>query len=126
MFRSPLVRHISLLCAVSGLVFFFNLGTARLWDRDEPRNAGCAAEMLARNDWVVPVFNGQLRSQKPALLYWLMMATYGVFGVNEWSARLPSALMGMGTVLVTYAMGRRLFSPTAALWGAIVLATSLF
>jgi 4-amino-4-deoxy-L-arabinose transferase-like glycosyltransferase len=126
MFRSPLVRHISLLCAVSGLVFFFNLGTARLWDRDEPRNAGCAAEMLSRNDWVVPVFNGQLRSQKPALLYWLIMSTYGVFGVNEWAARLPSALMGMGTVLLTYAMGRRLFSPTAAFWGAVALATSLF
>ena len=45
-----------------------NLGGPRLWDRDEPRNAGCAREMLARRDWVVPTFDGELRTHKPRFL----------------------------------------------------------
>lgn len=120
-----LATHLVLLGAIATAVFFTNLGGARLWDRDEPRNAGCAAEMLARGDWVTPVFDGQLRTHKPALLYWFMMSAYAVFGVDEFSARFWSAALGLGTVLCTYAIGRRLFEPGVGLWAGIVLATSL-
>src|SRR5512141_2574915 len=91
------------------LVFFTNLGVPRFWDRDEPRNAGCAAEMLERGDWVVPVFSGEIRDHQPALLYWFIMIAYSVLGTNEWAARLPSAFIALGTLLVTYATGRKLF-----------------
>ena len=64
-----LVWHHVLIVTVAVLVMFTNLGGAQLWDRDEPRNAGCAEEMLARGDWVVPMFNGQLRDAKPVMLY---------------------------------------------------------
>ena len=57
--REP-IHHWLLIIAVAAVVFFFNLGQPRLWDRDEPRNAGCAAEMMTRGDWVVPIFNDQL------------------------------------------------------------------
>ena len=93
-------------------------------DRDEPRNAGCAAEMAARGDWVVPWFNDELREHKPVLLYWLMMSAYAVFGVNEFAARFWSAALAVGTVLMTYHIGRRLFNPAAACWSAVVLATA--
>lgn len=106
-------------------VFFTRLGGPPLWDEDEPRNAGCAAEMMDRGDWVVPVFNDQLRPHKPALLYWLMMTAYATMGVNEFSARFWSAALGVGTVLLTYLIGRRLFDRTGAFWSAAVLATML-
>jgi len=117
--------QIGIILLVTITVFFTNLGTPRLWDRDEPRNAGCAAEMLARNDWVVPIFNSQLRPHKPALLYWLMMSAYSVFGVNEFSARFWSAVLAVGTCLATYAIGRRLFDSVIGFVGAIALATSM-
>ena len=117
--------QIAIILLVTITVFFTNLGVPRLWDRDEPRNAGCAAEMLARNDWVVPIFNSQLRPHKPALLYWLMMSAYSVFGVNEFSARFWSALLAVGTCLATYMIGRRLFDSTIGLVSAIALATSM-
>ena len=117
--------QISVILLVTITVFFTNLGTPRLWDRDEPRNAGCAAEMLARNDWVVPIFNQQLRPHKPALLYWLMMSAYSVFGVNEFSARFWSAVLAVGTCLATYLIGRRLFDSMIGFVGAIALATSM-
>ena len=117
--------QIGIILLVTITVFFTNLGTPRLWDRDEPRNAGCAAEMLARNDWVVPIFNSQLRPHKPALLYWLMMSAYSVFGINEFSARFWSAVLAVGTCLATYVIGRRIFDSVIGFVGAIALATSM-
>ena len=118
-------KHLGLIGVVAGIVLFTNLGGARLWDRDEPRNAGCAAEMLARGDWVVPWFNDELRTHKPVLLYWLIMSAYEVFGVNEFAARFWSAALGIGTAFCAYALGRRLFDARVGVWGGVILATSL-
>ncbi len=117
--------HLAIIAVVAATVFFFNLGQARLWDRDEPRNAGCAAEMLQRGDLVVPIFNDQLRHQKPVLQYWLTISAYQLFGVNEFAARFWSALLATGTLLATYCIGRILFDPRTGLIGAIALASSL-
>ena len=111
------------------LIVLFSLGVrlngSRLWDRDETRNARCALEMLERNDWVVPTFNEELRAQKPVLLYWLIRCSYTVFGVNEFSARFPSALLGIGTVVATFFIGRRLFSPEVGLLAGVILSTNV-
>ena len=120
-----LVGHLLIILAITTVVFFTNLGQAQLWDRDEPRNAGCAAEMLERGNAVVPIFNDQLRHHKPVLLYWLIMSAYSVLGVNEFSARFWSALLAVGTSLFTYAIGRRLFRPMIGLVAAIALSTSM-
>jgi 4-amino-4-deoxy-L-arabinose transferase-like glycosyltransferase len=119
------VRRIIVLLTVSITVLFFRLGEARLWDRDEPRNARCAIEMLERNDWIVPFFNNELRTHKPVLLYWLMMTAYAVFGQNEFAARFWSAALGVGTVLCTYRIGSKLFSSEAGFWGALCLTPAL-
>jgi 4-amino-4-deoxy-L-arabinose transferase-like glycosyltransferase len=110
---------------IAGLVFFVNLGGPKLWDRDEPRNAGCAVEMIERGDWIVPMFNAELRVHKPVLLYWFMMTAYAMFGVNEFAARFWSAVCGLGTVLATYHIGRRLFSAEIGLWGAVILSSCM-
>jgi len=117
--------HVIILLSVSTVVFFFNLGETQLWDRDEPRNAGCAAEMLAQGQWVVPIFNDELRHQKPVLLYWLIMSAYSVLGVNEFSARFWSAALATGTTLATYTLARRLLGSRIAFYAAIALSTSL-
>ena len=108
---------------VAAFILLLNLGGPKLWDRDEPRNAGCAREMLERNDWVVPYFNGELRTHKPILLYWLLMASYSLFGVSEFAARLPSSLLAIGTVLMTFQMARLVFDQIVARWAAVILAT---
>lgn len=114
-----------IVAAVAATVFFTGLGGPRLWDRDETRNAGCAVEMLRANDWVTPVFNAELRTHKPVLTYWLMMLSYAVLGVSEFSARLPSAMYGVGTCLLTWFMGRRLMGTGAGLWSGLALASTL-
>ena len=124
---SQQVRDHIILLVLAGIVFFANLGAAPLWDRDEPRNAGCTAEMLEAGDWVVPVFNDELRTHKPILLYWLMMASYTLFGVSEFGARAVSASVGLGTVVLTYHMARRLFPSerNAARWSGVVLLSTI-
>lgn len=122
---NEVTKHILILLTVGAAVFFTNLGSAKLWDRDEPRNAGCASEMMERADWVVPIFNDELRPQKPVLLYWLMMSAYAIFGVNEFAARFWSAALAMGSVIGTYFIGKRLFDSRVGLLGSIVLATTV-
>ena len=91
----------------AAFVFFLNLGGIALWDEDEPKNAVCAREMFQRGDWLVPTFNGQLRTDKPILLYWLMLTAYHALGVTEFAARVWSAVLSTVTVLLTYDLGRR-------------------
>ncbi|MBM4005335.1 MAG: glycosyltransferase family 39 protein [Planctomycetes bacterium] len=119
------VIHLAILTLVASAVLATNLGAARLWDRDEPRNAGCAREMLARGDWVTPWFNDEIRTHKPVLLYWFIMSAYGLFGDGEFAARLPSAVLGLGTVLWTYVIGRRLFGAAAGFLAGLALSVSL-
>src|ERR1700677_3353972 len=116
--------HILLLMTAGACLFLLNLGGPSLWDIDEGRNATAAEEMFESGDWVVPTFNGKLRSHKPALLYWLQAAAYKAFGVNEFAARLPSALAAMLTVLLVYELGRRMFSRATGLLGGLALASS--
>src|SRR5260370_5895096 len=94
--------HYALLLAVTSILSFSNLGSPSLWDIDEANNAECAREMLESDNCVIPTFNFQLRVDKPALLYWLQIAAYQVFGVNEFASRIPSALAALASVLLSY------------------------
>jgi 4-amino-4-deoxy-L-arabinose transferase-like glycosyltransferase len=123
-FNNRAGHYLVLVTAAAGL-FFLNLGGPALWDVDEGRNATAALEMRESRNWTVPTFNGKLRSHKPALLYWLQATAYELWGINEFAARLPSALAAMVTVLVVYELGRRLFDPATGLTGGLVLASSV-
>jgi 4-amino-4-deoxy-L-arabinose transferase-like glycosyltransferase len=88
-------------------VYFYGLGAIPLIGPDEPRYAEVAREMYGRGDWVTPTLGGHAWFEKPALLYWLMIAAYRLFGVTEVAARAGSALAGVLTVLVTGRVARR-------------------
>src|SRR5262245_50217536 len=93
-----------------------------LFEPDEGRYAEIPREMLLRSEWVVPYLQGQPYLDKPPLLYWLVMASYRLFGVHDWSARLVPALAVHAAVLLTYLLGRRSLGERAAFWGALLLA----
>jgi 4-amino-4-deoxy-L-arabinose transferase-like glycosyltransferase len=117
--------HYALLVAVWAGVNLVNLGVPSLWDIDEGHNAEASREMLAADDWVLPTFNFQLRTDKPALLYWLQISVYKVLGVNELAARLPSALAGLGTIFLSYELGSMLYVPSVGLLAGLVLASTV-
>ena len=85
--------------------YFFGL-TIPLVGPDEPRYAQVAREMFERGDWVTPTLGGFDWFEKPALLYWLQIASYNIFGVSEFAARFGSAVFGLGTIASLWALGR--------------------
>jgi 4-amino-4-deoxy-L-arabinose transferase-like glycosyltransferase len=118
-------RDVLLMTSVASLVFFTNLGAYTLFDEDEPKNAVCGREMFLRNDWVVPTFNQDLRTDKPILIYWIMQASYRLWGINEFGARFGSAVCAVGTCLLVGFIGRRFFDPRTGFLATVILATSL-
>ena len=82
--------------------YLYGLGHLPLVGPDEPRYAEVAREMFNRRDFVTPTLGGLPWFEKPALLYWLMIASYRVFGVDEFTARIGPAICGLATAAFVY------------------------
>jgi 4-amino-4-deoxy-L-arabinose transferase-like glycosyltransferase len=107
------------------LLLFYQLGAPALFEPDEGRNAEKAREVLVLDDWVTPHENFHPVLDKPIFFYWLIATAYALFGMSEWSARLPSALAAFGCVALVYRFSRVQHGPWAALWSALILLTSV-
>jgi 4-amino-4-deoxy-L-arabinose transferase-like glycosyltransferase len=79
-----------------------------LMDRDEPRFSRAAVEMMERNDWAVPWFNGNFRFDKPPLTYWLMMPFLAMDGESEAAVRIPTLLSTLTCAWLIFSFGKRL------------------
>jgi len=100
--HSTLAKRVWLsLLVVTCAVYLYGLGRAPLLGPDEPRYAQVAREMFVRGDFVTPTLAGRTWFEKPALLYWLMIAGYTAFGVSEWAARFGAAGAGLLTIFTT-------------------------
>lgn len=86
--------------------YFYGLGHLPLLGPDEPRYAQVAREMFLRGDLITPTLGGDLWFEKPALLYWMMILSYKLFGVSEGAARFPAAVAGLLTVAAVFFVGR--------------------
>ena len=123
--RTLIVHRYTVLCLFCCLLYLTSLGGYRLFDVDEPRYAETARYMTESGDYVLPIFNGAYRFEKPVLSYWLIAASYHLFGVNEWGARFPSALTALGTVLLTCLLAGRLWNAGTGLAAGAILACCL-
>lgn len=108
-------------------IVFHLLGTwsVPLIDRDEPRFAEASREMIEGGDYVVPHFNNQLRLDKPPLAYWAQVASFRIFGENDFAARFPSAIAAALVAVLILAWGRRIGAERDAWWAAIIFTLSL-
>src|SRR5260370_215325 len=86
--------------------YLWGLGSLPLVGPDEPRYAEVAREMFVRGDFVTPTLGGFPWFEKPPLLYWMMVAAYRVFGINEYAVRLGPAICGLLTAVFIYLIGR--------------------
>lgn len=124
--RSPSPRWLILVAAI---LLLWNLNYAPFWNPDEGRYSAASLEMAGMvhgqpADWVVPHLNTIPRLNKPPLVYWLAAIFYSIFGPNEITGRLGSALANVGVLLIIWLFMRRCFDERAAIMGALVWGTA--
>lgn len=93
-------------------------------DTSEPRYAEIARIMATTGDWITPWFEpGKPFWGKPPLSFWFQAIFIKLFGVAEWTARLPSWLAMLATSWVIYKCGLEYAGRRAAFWAFAIYAT---
>jgi 4-amino-4-deoxy-L-arabinose transferase-like glycosyltransferase len=113
------------LAALISLVWLSSLSGRPLFNPDEGRYAEIPREMLQGGDWVVPHLNGLAYIEKPPLQYWATAAAYWLFGVNEFSARLYTALAALASIALAGFLAARVFGIEAG-WRAAAVLSAMF
>jgi 4-amino-4-deoxy-L-arabinose transferase-like glycosyltransferase len=109
------------LASIAAFIIFWRLGEGSIGDYDEAAYAQISREILRSNDWNTPRWNGVEFFDKPPVCLWLTAIAYKFFGVNEFAARFCAALSGVGAVLLTCLLGKKLFSSWAVGLGAALI-----
>ncbi len=110
---------------LSAVIFAWFLGAHDLWAPDEPFFGEGAREMLIDGQWLVTHVNGVVNSHKPPLFFWLIaILSIPLGAVTEVTARLPSVLAALGTLVLLMRLGRRWFGPRTAAAAGLLLTTS--
>src|SRR5258708_35597867 len=117
----------SLLILISLWLAIYAAGmfTPPLLDDVDTIHAEAAREMLLRNDWVTLYTNGLRYLEKAPLMYWSLAASYKLFGISDWSTRLPLMLGFLALVLATYRLGSCAFDERGGFYSALALVTSI-
>lgn len=126
--EQPSSRQDMLACGALLTVCFFlymvGLNDFPFIDPSEAYYVEACREMLQLGDYITPYLNYQIYFSKPIMNFWLIAASYKIFGLSEFAARIPFALLSTGLVLATYWFAKRLISQRAGFIAGFCLATS--
>lgn len=120
---SPVV-HVIIVFMLAVTLMMSKLGGSGLATYDDAFYAQKAKEILNTGDWTTMHYDGDPHFENPPFFIWLIAGSYKVFGINEYAAKFPSALMGVMTVLLIYFFGRYLFNEWIGFFSALVLSTT--
>lgn len=122
--RKPYLAPLAL-AIFAALLFLPGLGARDFWAPGEPIYGEVIRIMHEKNDWLVPMLNGKIYTDKPILYFWLALIVSKLAGgVSEWTARLPTALGGLALVLATYQFGKTFYDRQTGFLSGLILATS--
>jgi 4-amino-4-deoxy-L-arabinose transferase-like glycosyltransferase len=94
-----------------------------LMDDVDSVQAQIARNMLVSGDWVTARLDGVPYLEKPALIYWAIALSYKIFGVHDWSARIPIALSALALCWVSAAFGIWAFGKRAGFYAGLCIST---
>lgn len=123
--RAPNHRvFLAVVVLVWAVVYLGTIFHPALQDDADTVHAEAAREMTISGDWVTLHINQGFRYlEKAPLMYWCVAASFEIFGVHDWSARLPIALGVLALLLVVYRLGRRVYGEQGGLYSALAMAT---
>lgn len=114
--------HFCLIAAMALLVLFSKLHIGDLGGYDDAVYAHEGKQMLTTGQWWSVYLNGQLDFDKPPMFVWLEAISMAVWGVTDFAAKFPAALLGFGSILLVYFLACEL-SPSYRLpvWAMLIL-----
>jgi 4-amino-4-deoxy-L-arabinose transferase-like glycosyltransferase len=107
------------------IIYMVGLSWPPLLDDVDTVHAEAAREMLQRHDWVTLYTNGFRYLEKAPLMYWCLATSYKIFGISNWSTRLPLVLGVLALVIASYGLGRFIYGESGGFWTGLTLVTSL-
>ncbi|WP_211999961.1 glycosyltransferase family 39 protein [Chitinophaga sp. HK235] len=113
-----------LIALVAGLLFIPFLGAVHLFDWDEINFAEAAREMIVSHNYSQVQIDFRPFWEKPPLFIWMQTGSMLLFGVNDFAARLPNAIIGIATLVSLFAIGKKLVDEKMGMWWALVYAGS--
>jgi 4-amino-4-deoxy-L-arabinose transferase-like glycosyltransferase len=116
--------QLGVLLVLALTIYLGTAGWPALLDDADAAHASASQAMVATGDWAVLHINGVPWLEKPPLHYWLVAASYRVFGENTFATRLPVALAMVALTLLIYGFGRQFFGARAGFYAALVMCTS--
>jgi len=115
-----------LLVCFCALLFGYAAISGRPLTLHEARLPETSREMLARNDWLLPMDGARPWLERPPFPHWCMMAVAKAIHQkcdSEWSVRIAPGLAGLLVVLMSAQIGARFFGRTTGLISGLLLAT---
>src|SRR6266581_8425152 len=106
-------------------IYLASIFVPPLLDDVDTIHAEAAREIVLRHDWVTLYTDGIRYLEKAPLMYWGVAASYKLFGIKDWSTRLPLMLGVLALLLTVYGLGKHAYGERAGFYSAVVLATSL-
>ena len=116
--------QVSFITFIAVTLIIVKLGGHGLANYDDCFYADKAKEILRTGDWMTMRYNGRPAFENPPFYMWLAAGSYTIFGVNEYGAKFPSAVMGVGTILLVYFFGRMMFDAWTGFASSMILATT--
>src|SRR5689334_13490471 len=114
---------IAVICLLWFVIYVPALFHPALLDDADSNHAESAKEMIETGDWVTLHLNGFRYFEKPPLMFWAIAASFELFGVSEWSARLPITLGLLTLLLATYFFGKRIYGNIGGFYASVIVAT---
>jgi 4-amino-4-deoxy-L-arabinose transferase-like glycosyltransferase len=115
--------YLIVLLAASAIYLGCIISPPSLMDDVDSVQAAIARNMLTSGDWVTARLDGVAYLEKAPLIYWLIAGSYSIFGVHDWSARIPIALSCIALAVLTAAFAAWAFGTRAALYAGLCIAT---
>ena len=123
--QTSVLVSVLVLTGLWAVIYMLGLSWPALLDDVDTVHAEAAREMLQRHEYVTLYTDGFRYLEKAPVMYWCLAASYKLFGISNWSTRLPLALAVLALVLATYWLGRFIYGESGGLWAGITLVTSL-
>ncbi len=109
----------------AAVIFSINVWSDGIYSAQEGRAAIIARQMIEGGNWLNHNIKGAHNTEKPIMCYWFYAIAGSIFGVNEFSVRLPSILAGLATVLMTCALGARIYGFRTGLLAGYIMASMI-